>query len=522
MKKDDNPYTILGVPYDVEENELKKVYRKLALKYHPDRQVSEGDKEKAHDNFARIASAYDTLTDPVKRYDWKLANEKAMLKALKTKQRNDTKPVTTTQTTTINHAIRQVPRRQSTMPSQRVNGTTTAAGVGTEASNPKRRLSLSPNKSSTKNLPSKSRGAAAGRKASLTSSTTSELRPVPPPKSQEGRRPLHSLSCPATIPTTSSPSSTLSTRGANGLRVPVNGPSPSSSSTSSTTTTKSSSSLSSSKGGLMRASSSHVPTSSSLAGRGGGATSTLQPKLKRATSLRMPPTSTTTTLSTKHSSGNLGCHPNKETKNHTLGAASTGTGSRATATPSPTKTRRVSGGKVHPSSTPHTATTNCPQPQQPHVTIRNTNSNRMNSTSGSSGQNVIHPKSKECHNPYRVFELKLKEHFEEDYLAADWMPTSTSSDQNTLRILQAKSKGDPKNPQTVVSMTTSTRKERRADNLKLYDVKTVTKLLKLNGTVQKISETSIVDEEHFHAVHANTITITREQALSKQRIKSTR
>ena len=99
------------------------------------------------------------------------------------------------------------------------------------------------------------------------------------------------------------------------------------------------------------------------------------------------------------------------------------------------------------------------------------------------------------------------------------MPKATGNDPNSVWIVQAKSKGDPKNPQTVVSMTTSTRKERRADNLTLYDVKTVTKLLKLNGTVQKFSETSTVDEEVVRVVHAHTITITRGQALSMQRIK---
>ena len=99
------------------------------------------------------------------------------------------------------------------------------------------------------------------------------------------------------------------------------------------------------------------------------------------------------------------------------------------------------------------------------------------------------------------------------------MPKATSNDPNSSWVLQAKSKGDPKNPQTVVSMTTSTKKERRADNLKLYDVKTVTKLLKLNGTVQKFSETSTMDEDVVRVVHAHTITITREQALSKQRMK---
>lgn len=75
MQKDEDPYKILGVPYDASEADIKKAYRKAALKYHPDRQQTEEDKERAHDTFAKVSEAYATLTDPVKRYDWKMANE---------------------------------------------------------------------------------------------------------------------------------------------------------------------------------------------------------------------------------------------------------------------------------------------------------------------------------------------------------------------------------------------------------------------------------------------------------------
>lgn len=78
MNKDDNPYEILGVPMDSEEKDVKKAYRKLAMKYHPDKQTTEEEKLKANDMFSRIADAYDTLTDPIKRYDWRQANEGKM------------------------------------------------------------------------------------------------------------------------------------------------------------------------------------------------------------------------------------------------------------------------------------------------------------------------------------------------------------------------------------------------------------------------------------------------------------
>lgn len=81
MDKDDDPWEILGVSKEASEAEIKKAFRKGALKYHPDKQTTEEDKAAASDIFAKFSDAYDTLTDPVKRYDWKLANEKRMKRA---------------------------------------------------------------------------------------------------------------------------------------------------------------------------------------------------------------------------------------------------------------------------------------------------------------------------------------------------------------------------------------------------------------------------------------------------------
>ena len=59
-------YDILGVPKNATEEDIKKAYRKLAMKYHPDRNQGEGAKV-AEEKFKEAKEAYEMLSDAQKR-----------------------------------------------------------------------------------------------------------------------------------------------------------------------------------------------------------------------------------------------------------------------------------------------------------------------------------------------------------------------------------------------------------------------------------------------------------------------
>ena len=59
----ENLYNVLGVAPNASDEEIKKVYRSLAMRFHPDRNAAPG----AEARFKSITKAYEILSDPAKR-----------------------------------------------------------------------------------------------------------------------------------------------------------------------------------------------------------------------------------------------------------------------------------------------------------------------------------------------------------------------------------------------------------------------------------------------------------------------
>ncbi len=58
-----NPYDVLGISKDASADEIKRAYRKLSKKYHPDLNHEAGAEEK----FKEVNDAYEILSDPQKK-----------------------------------------------------------------------------------------------------------------------------------------------------------------------------------------------------------------------------------------------------------------------------------------------------------------------------------------------------------------------------------------------------------------------------------------------------------------------
>jgi DnaJ-class molecular chaperone len=68
LAKKKDYYKVLGLDKTANENQIRKAYKVLALKWHPDKNnQSESQKELADKKFKEISEAYDVLSDPKKK-----------------------------------------------------------------------------------------------------------------------------------------------------------------------------------------------------------------------------------------------------------------------------------------------------------------------------------------------------------------------------------------------------------------------------------------------------------------------
>ena len=65
-------YEVLGVDKNASENDIKKAYRKAAMKYHPDKfaNASDAEKKDAEEKFKEINEAYQVLSDNEKKQQY--------------------------------------------------------------------------------------------------------------------------------------------------------------------------------------------------------------------------------------------------------------------------------------------------------------------------------------------------------------------------------------------------------------------------------------------------------------------
>ena len=61
----DDYYEVLGISNNADENEIRRAYKKEALKYHPDKNPE--NKEEAEKNFKKVNEAYSVLSDKKKK-----------------------------------------------------------------------------------------------------------------------------------------------------------------------------------------------------------------------------------------------------------------------------------------------------------------------------------------------------------------------------------------------------------------------------------------------------------------------
>jgi hypothetical protein len=120
------------------------------------------------------------------------------------------------------------------------------------------------------------------------------------------------------------------------------------------------------------------------------------------------------------------------------------------------------------------------------------------------------------HDPFHVFGRVMKEEFDQDFKETDaWKKINKGGlFTKSKKIIRGRAAA-PNDSNPVMSMSTSTRTEKR-DNGKL-EVKTITKILRADRSVEKIVQASIVEKEEAKKFKTCDLTIAREASKNHKR-----
>ena len=56
-----DPYSVLGVSRNASDDEIKKAYRRMSRKYHPDANINNPNREQAEEKFKQVQQAYEQI-----------------------------------------------------------------------------------------------------------------------------------------------------------------------------------------------------------------------------------------------------------------------------------------------------------------------------------------------------------------------------------------------------------------------------------------------------------------------------